>query len=103
MAAGMAKQQTPVAEHGEDAPTPFSPCGMLRGLYFGGDRRATRFQLALLAFDLVTVTFFLVATFLPYSEWILAADIVIAIGLGLDFAARLYISPRRCFKSSLIS
>ncbi len=94
MAAGMAKQQTPVAEHGEDAPTPFSLCGMLRGLYFGGDRRATRFQLALLAFDLATVTFFLVATFLPYSEWILAADIVIAIGLGLDFAARLYISPR---------
>jgi voltage-gated potassium channel len=40
------------------------------------------------------VTFFLVTTFLPDSPWILTADIVIAIGLALDFAARLYISPR---------
>ena len=82
-------------DNGEDAPEPFSLRGHLRDLYFGGDRRATRFQLALLVFDLVTVTFFLVATFLPYSEWILAADVVIACGLGLDFAARLYISSNR--------
>lgn len=77
-----------------DAPTPFSLRGYLRELYFGSEWHATRFQLVLLAFDLITVTFFLVTTFLPDSPWILAADIVIAVGLALDFAARLYISPR---------
>ena len=81
-------------EAGVDLPTPFSLRGLLRDLYFGGDRRATRFQLGLLIFDLCTVTFFLITTFLPYSEWILAADVLIAIGLGADFLARLYISPR---------
>jgi voltage-gated potassium channel len=83
-----------VADQGGDAPTPLSLRGLLRDLHFGGDRRATRFQLALLAFDLVTVIFFLVTTFLPCCEWILAADVVIAFGLTLDFAARLVISPR---------
>lgn len=77
-----------------DAPTPFSLRGYLRELYFGSERHATRFQLLLLAFDLITVTFFLVTTFLPDSPWIVAADMVIAVGLGLDFLARLYISPR---------
>ena len=90
----MTDSRDTLADQGGDAPAPFSLRGLLRDLYFGGDRRATRFQLALLAFDLVTVTFFLVTTFLPYSEWILAADMVIACGLGLDFVARLFISPR---------
>ncbi|MGD9510647.1 MAG: potassium channel family protein [Geminicoccaceae bacterium] len=77
-----------------DAPTPFSLRGYLRELYFGSERHATRFQLVLLTFDLITVTFFLVTTFLPDSPWIFAVDMVIALGLALDFAARLYISPR---------
>ena len=79
---------------GGDAPEPFSLRGFLRDLYFGSTLAATRFQLALLGFDLVTVTFFLVATFLPYSDWILSADVLIALGLALDFVSRLYISPR---------
>ena len=90
----MADTPNPTVEGGGDAPVPFSLRGYLRNLYFGGDRQATRFQLGLLTFDLVTVTFFLISTFLPYSEWILALDLVIAVGLGLDFVARLYISPR---------
>ena len=48
----------------------------------------------MLAFDLVTVTFFLVTTFMPVAGWILVADLVIAAGLSLELAARLYISPR---------
>ncbi len=77
-----------------EAPASFELRVLLRGLYFGGDLAATRFQLVLLTFDLLTVTFFVVATFMPYADWILAADIVIAIGLALDFAARVYVSPR---------
>jgi voltage-gated potassium channel len=78
----------------EPEPGPGGLRARLRDLYFGGDLAATRFQLGLLAFDLLTVTFFLVTTFTPYSEWILAADVAIALGLGLDFVARLYVSPR---------
>ena len=90
----MTEPATTAIEAGGDAPEPFSLRGWLRDLYFGSDLAATRFQLGLLVFDLVTVTFFLVATFLPYSDWILATDVVIAAGLALDFASRLYISPR---------
>jgi voltage-gated potassium channel len=81
-------------EHGEDAPTPFSLRGFLRELYFGSNRLATRFQVVLLTFDLITVTFFLVTTFVRQSDWILVADLAIAAGLALDYAARVYISPR---------
>ena len=90
----MTELSTKTIESGGDAPVPFSLRGFLRDLYFGSNVAATRFQLGLLAFDLITVTFFLVATFLPYSEWILAADVLIAIGLAFDFACRIYISPR---------
>ena len=82
----------PVAADDEAPPADLR--SRLRDLYFGSDRRATRFQLAMLAFDLATVTFFLVTTFMPVAGWILVADLVIAAGLSLELAARLYISPR---------
>ena len=40
-------ESDPASSESGDAPTPFSLRGLLRELYFGGDRRATRFQLAL--------------------------------------------------------
>ena len=40
------------------------------------------------------MTFFLATTFLPLSGWLLAADLFIAAGLALEFAARLYVSPQ---------
>jgi voltage-gated potassium channel len=77
-----------------EKPTPATLRSVLRDPYFGSDRRAIRFQLAILAFDMVTVTFFVVTTFMPVEGWILVADLVIAVCLILEFAARLYISPR---------
>src|SRR4051812_4196391 len=79
---------------GADGQTRWSLRGRLRELYFGGDLRATRFQLALLCFDLLTVTFFLATTFLPTTGWLLGVDLLIATGLGLELASRLYVSPR---------
>ena len=90
----MQPQAEPAALAGAEPPQRATLRGLLRDLYFGGDRRATRFQLALLAFDLLTVSFFLVTTFLPLAGWIQVADHVIAFVLALEFAARLYISPR---------
>ena len=84
-----------VAGNGEQKPEAASFKALLRDLYFGSDRRATAFQLLLLAFDLVTVTFFLVTSFMPEASWVLAVDLAIAACLGLDLAGRLYLSSRR--------
>ena len=90
---GTGTRETPADPEGEAAPADLR--SRLRDLYFGGDTRATRFQLGLLAFDLVTVTFFLVATFLPVhraGSW--SPTSLIAIGLALDFAvAALHLAP----------
>jgi len=89
---GTGTRETPADPEGEAAPADLR--SRLRDLYFGGDTRATRFQLGLLAFDLVTVTFFLVTTFMPVTGGILVADLAIGVVLALEFASRLYISPR---------
>jgi voltage-gated potassium channel len=65
-------------------------------LYNGRSRRAATFRYALLAFDMVTITFFVVASMLPHEQaWFLAADYAIVSLLILDFAARLAIAKRR--------
>lgn len=79
-------------------PAPQAPATwsrLLRELYFGTSRRARWFQYALLAFDLATVAFFLIVSFVHEARWIIAVDLVIAALLSLDFAARVYIAPRR--------
>ncbi len=73
---------------------PASLRASLRELYYGADRRAARFQYGLLLFDVATILFFLVVTFLADAPWLLYADLVLAVVLSLDFAARLYIAPR---------
>ena len=82
-----------------DPATPAAPpSGLrttLRGLYYGVDRRAARFQYGLLLFDVATILFFLVVTFIADAPWLLYADLLLAVVLSLDFAARLYIAPQR--------
>ncbi len=75
-----------------DAPPPFSLRGALRDLYFGADRRAARFQYGLVVFDVATILFFLTVTFIAEAPWLLWVDLALALVLGLDFAARLYIA-----------
>lgn len=67
----------------------------LRSLYFGASPQAAVFQYVLLAFDTVTISFFLVVSFIHQAPWIVTVDLVIAVVLVLDFAARLYLSNRR--------
>lgn len=61
-------------------------------LYQGRSRRARRFRLGLLTFDLFVIAFFIVASMFPARPWIWAIDGVIALLLILDFAARLTIA-----------
>ena len=64
----------------------------LRRLYFGADRKAAWFQYALLAFDVLTVLFFLVSSFVHDKPWIIVVDLIIVVPLALDFVARLVIA-----------
>lgn len=80
----------PGSENGQPRPLR----AFLRELYFGADRRAAQFQYGLLVFDVATILFFLIVTFAAEASWLVYADLLLAIVLSLDFAARLYISPR---------
>lgn len=64
-------------------------------LYLGRSRRSTWFRYGLLAFDFATITFFIVASILPFSLGLLIADFVIAAALILDYVARLWIARRK--------
>jgi voltage-gated potassium channel len=67
----------------------------LRTLYEGGGATAYAFRYGLLAFDLFTITFLIVSSFFRPSLITETIDVVIGIGILLDFAARLWISKHR--------
>ena len=64
-------------------------------LYGGRGQVSRRFRLGLLAFDLVTVAYFIVSTLLPPASWMRVIDIVIAGPLILDLVARFIIAEKR--------
>jgi voltage-gated potassium channel len=72
----------------------------LRELYGGDTPRAHRFRYALLVFDVATIAFVVVTSFLPLMAWIIACDVALGLCVLLDFAARLGISraPLREFR-----
>lgn len=66
----------------------------IRSLYEGRTEAADRFRYGLLAFDLVTLLFLAVSSFLPRGPVIYGLDIAIGLVILADVAARLWISPR---------
>ncbi len=68
---------------------------LLSELYLGETRRAHRFRYGLLIFDLVTVTFLVVSSFIPHPLPVELIDALIGLGIVADFAARLWISRNR--------
>jgi len=67
----------------------------VRNLYEGRGAGAKRFRYALLAFDLFLIGFFILTVPLHNPPWIIALDLVIAVPVILDYAARLWISRNR--------
>lgn len=67
----------------------------LNNLYNGKSRRSTFFRFGLLAFDIITIGFFLVTTAVELSTWIIVIDCAIALALSLDFFARLSLARDR--------
>src|ERR1700754_3929465 len=67
----------------------------IRRLYGGATPRGVRFRYALVGFDLVTVLFIIVTSFLPSSEIIETLDVLFGIVILADFTARLIASRHR--------
>jgi voltage-gated potassium channel len=65
----------------------------LRELYTGSSQRATNFRYGLLAFDLLTIVFFIVTAPDFPTPFILTADFIIGTFILADFLARLWIAP----------
>src|SRR5262245_48899093 len=67
----------------------------LRHLYKGSSPTAYRFRYGLLAFDIVTIVFVMMTSFLPRSRAIEVIDVAIGLVLLTDMAARFIISKNR--------
>jgi voltage-gated potassium channel len=61
----------------------------IRSLYYGNDTKAHRFRLGLLAFDLVTILFFILSSLFVDSIVVRILDYVIALVIALELTARL--------------
>ena len=73
------------------------PAGLqsrLRALYYGEDEAASRFRFVLIAFDVITVLFFVVSSMVPERPWIFQVDLALAAVLLVEFAARCVIANR---------
>jgi voltage-gated potassium channel len=66
----------------------------IRNLYEGQTESADRFRYALLGFDLVTITFLVVTSFVTRGTHTEAIDTLIGLIMLADVLARLWISPR---------
>jgi voltage-gated potassium channel len=67
----------------------------LNALYAGRSRRATRFRYGLIAFDALTILFFIITVPMPSSPGMETFSLVIGLLIMTDFAARLWIASDR--------
>ncbi|GJD29255.1 hypothetical protein PMNALOAF_0487 [Methylobacterium adhaesivum] len=67
----------------------------LRDLYEGETDRAHRFRYGLLVFDVATILFIVVSSFMPRAPLVEGLDVLIGLAVLTDFVARLSISPHR--------
>lgn len=65
----------------------------LKLLYEGDTLEAHRFRYALLVFDIATIAFIVVSSFLPHSLLVQGIDVILGLIILADFSARLAISP----------
>ena len=64
----------------------------LRLLYEGRSKRAKRFRYFMLAFDIFTITFFIVASFVHEALWLRETELLLSALITADFFIRLWIA-----------
>lgn len=67
----------------------------LRLLYNGRSRKATIFRYCLIAFDLISIIYFILTAASPVTGPLLATNTVVGVLILMDLAARLWIAPDR--------
>jgi voltage-gated potassium channel len=67
----------------------------LQSLYFGDSLRARHFRYGLIAFDVFTIAVFLLASAARDEWWLMPLDLVLALVLSVELAARLYAEENR--------
>lgn len=67
----------------------------LHNLYYGTSKKSAYFRFGLIAFDLVTISFFVVTSMVELTIWIITIDFMIAFVLSLDFFARFSLANNR--------
>jgi len=67
----------------------------LRTLYRGNSANARAFRFAILAFDVISIAFFVVSSVMANHSWIYMIDALIALVILTDLAARFWIEERR--------
>jgi voltage-gated potassium channel len=67
----------------------------LRNLYTGTSQRATNFRYGLIAFDILTIGFFIITAPDHPTPFILAVDFVLGLIILADLLARLWIAPQK--------
>ena len=91
-----AKKSPPPAKEKEETEEETPPLReRLRLLYHGRSIAAHRFRFALVAFDILTIVFIIVTSFIPREPWIEWLDLVFGLVILTEFCARIYASPHR--------
>ena len=67
----------------------------LHDLYYGTGKKSAYFRFGLIAFDLITIGFFIVTSMVELSAWIITIDFIIAFVLSVDLFARLFLAENR--------
>ncbi len=67
----------------------------LRTLYRGSSERARLFRFAVLAFDVVTILFFIVSSLMQDQLWIYIVDAIVGFVILADLVARYWIAERK--------
>ncbi len=62
--------------------------GLFRNLHYGSGRWGVRARAAMLVFDLLSITYFVVSTFSPHAPWVVTADLVLGALLTVEFMTR---------------
>ncbi len=67
----------------------------IRLLYEGRSKRAKRFRYAMLAFDLFTIAFFVLASFVHEAPWLRGIELALSVLIAADFLIRLWIAREK--------
>ena len=66
----------------------------LKSLYEGTSYESHQFRYGLLLFDIVTLIFIVITSFIPRENWVEIADVIFGLLILADLLARLIISEK---------